>query len=400
MGEPSFPFKTKLDVGASGGAPFSGAGSGRDLRGLFLNPETQNSLIPRDNWSEGSNVRLSQRNIEMKKQLVRGLLACTLFACGGNNDDTTLLADVPNETLGDLPEGAKVSDAVLVDSVEWNGERLQFFDATGEGDSSPAIMVSQLGGSGRSLVAEMEKQAQYPITSAEIWREATGRDEIPEVLMEQHLWYAASEGRPAEFQKFDFTTTEKATSTEIANFNVLFALNSATVGTATGALCWGDGSMAHTSVGGTPLQPELYRTDSSVCTSHPSFPSANGFVRHRPASFACDPVTNLNITSRVGMFNHSIVTVQGNICYASKSDAWSCFNQVQVLSNQFYANSFFKNGSAHRMAVGVFLSTRTFVAGRNQVDLAQANLKAELPQFQNNSCSGGFTTKNEFNTAP
>jgi hypothetical protein len=300
----------------------------------------------------------------MIKAIVGGLLACTLFACGGTMDQT-------EATEPTLPEGAVPSQAVLIGQVEWGGETLTFYDATTAEDPTPAIIVSQLGQMHLGeLSMVFDQQAQFQVTPAELWRAATGDGQVPDELLQQHLAQAADTGRPEEFQNFDPKSVDKL----FASFNVMFPLDSGSTGTTTTS-CWAHGGIKVAEMGTGTNRP-----DTSTCTGNGTF------VRSLSVTSACDPILNLNKTLRAGMHNGNFSTdVAGQICWSTGTQAWQCFTPAIVPHfDGYYVNSFYKSGSSHRMGAGLsYPVTSPFSHG---MELATADLASGSPVFGSTAC--------------
>ena len=244
----------------------------------------------------------------------------------------------------ELPDG--VTDARLIDRVNWNGEEISFFDASGPEDGAPAIAVSSLWAARLpELEAAFLAQADYPVTPAELWRAATGDDQVPSELLAQHAYQAREDGRPEGLQQFDAASGMDVEKAVTASFYAqMFPVSVSETGTGTG--CWTAGMR------GASLGLGQGVTFRSVCSNNGT--AIRPFGVDGPF---CSASLNLNSTVRTGMYNPTGVfipplSMTGKHCFGTGSQN-SCMAQVTVPANHFYALSFIKNGQSHRVGTQV-----------------------------------------------
>ncbi len=296
--------------------------------------------------------------------LAVGLLAGLSGACGGG-DETALASEI---------EEAAPSTATLIDRVQWNGETIGFYDASSAEDGVPAIIVSQ---SGDNDAPELEtwlgNRARYPITPAELWREATGEDDVPRELLEHHAFQAEAGGRPnADLQDFD-GEVEKA---GFPNVSQMFPLDPNSTGTTTGTHCWADGGIRAVLTGpGTPSN--AYSTCSSNGT----------FIRSFAIDGECNAILNQNTTVRTQAYNGSAFTLFSKFCFATGTGLWTCDREVSVPFNNYTGASFYKNGSKHRLGSGIRVPTDQPLIQHNAFYLATATLQDTLHRFEDSGCT-------------
>jgi len=298
-------------------------------------------------------------------KICKSIPCLLLLACGGAG---TTAIDAQQE----LPSEAPISNAVLIDSIEWRGEKIEFYDATTPEDTSPGIVVSQLGpDSSPELSTVLEQQAEYPVTPAELWRAVT-RSEVPEVLYEAHLALAEMEGRPAAFQEFDLQIVEKAR----ADFSTLFPLDADATGLFnTANTCWGNGGIRSLRMG-----QGTNRLNVSTCSSNGTF------IRSFDILDPCETIFNANTTVRTGVHNGTGSSITSRHCFATGNQTWQCQPITTVQPEFYFASSFFKNGSSHRLGTGATYLTN--LATTSLVELGTATLQAGVTQFGNTSCNG------------
>lgn len=332
----------------------------------------------------------------MKNATVWGLLAL-LFACGGGSTDKTTvhLPDpgrpyefeevYPEDNEAESIEATDDVDATLIDSVTWGTETIKFWDVTNEGDEGSTILTTMLGyESDGELVYELETRAQRQVSAAEIWREATGRTDVPEILAMDHAARVNTEGLPKEYG--DFSVKKQIGGTTTFNFNDMFPLTIA-------GTCWGR-SMA-TPVGLSGNFPAVH-----ACTSiDPSSQSAMTFAQLVPVTVTsnCSPSSFFGTKRgvRAGLFNRGQNNLRGQTCYATNAfGQWTCGTEFMVLPNQYLVSFFNQTSSTHRLAMGatatgVFPGSATLVGA---LDIAAAMLLNGITQFQSTKCGAGQGT--------
>lgn len=312
---------------------------------------------------------------EIARYRTGALLTFTLFACGGTIDTTV--------TEGDgLPEGVAPDQVVeaqpnLIDTVNWNGEQLSFYDVSTPEDEVPSIIVSQLGKfGGVEISSAFQKQVRYEVTPAELWHAATGDDQVPDELMRQHLWQAETDGRPTELQTFDASLTEKSP----AKFSVFFQLGFSETGTTTTQpLCWDQAAIKNVDLGFL-----AGHATARTCTSN----GTAVFLDHDAQSGPCDHILDKDTTVRAGAHNGSPTGLQSRICWGFKgASSWDCFATVALpKTDGYYVNSFIKNGLAHRMAASITLPTPVFECNNRQCELGTATLKLAPHEATSTAC--------------
>jgi hypothetical protein len=306
----------------------------------------------------------------IKATLVRGLLACTLFACGGTQDQTEVTT--PPDMDGDYHQVAPV----IIDSLDWNSEHLQFVDMKPPGSDTPSIMVTALGLLGNGELGELlQEQSRYPVSAAEIWRAATGDERVPDELLADHAVFSESVGGPLDWQNFDGSLVNKGK----ADFNVMFPLTQAATNTNDGNHCWTQSRLVNATVG-----PSYHRMGVHNCTS------SNGDVlTNDPLATPCPPEFNANTTVRAGMHNGQGATYTGKICwgFAGSDFEWDCFAPVTVPAlDGYYVTSMFKNGLAHHMGTGFQWNFPTVNCEDNLCQLGLATLAVGVHSFGSTAC--------------
>lgn len=138
------------------------------------------------------------------RMLVRGLLATTLFACGGGMDKTELA----------LPEGDDVQMAELVDSVQYENLNVSFYAAYFPGQDDPAIIVTQNmeGAQTQNLYDRLMQGTGSMISTAELWKFVTNEDDVPPVLQRDHELQTARWGRSDDFIQASATPAAEVVS--------------------------------------------------------------------------------------------------------------------------------------------------------------------------------------------
>lgn len=296
----------------------------------------------------------------MKKCSTLVMVGLLQFAVGCSGTDET---EVPLE-LG------VASDAVWIDSVQWNGERLDFYDARGAGEDRPAILLSVLGPEKEPELGSLfGHQARYPLTAAEIWRAAVGGEDLPEQLWDDHLWQVAETGRPLELQDFDGRLVDKAS---LPTFAGMFPIDASSAGNANlNNVCW-----THAVINSVLMGLNSGRAKVSTCSEQ------RGFIRNFGVEVECARVTEVNGTIRTGTYNGTTSNVMtGQHCFASGGGAWQCLGSSSVVAGFYFATSFFKNGTAHRLGSGAAYSGSD--PATTLIKLGSAQLVAGIPTFEN-----------------
>lgn len=288
--------------------------------------------------------------------LALGILA---LACSGT--DRTEVQGPPD-----------VEPAVLVDSIQWNGETISFYDASSE--EGPEIVTSLLGRDREpELLVALERQLGRTPSAAELWLAAGGdREDIPTELLAAHEAQALEEGWDSMLERPDLDVAlleEKAVSQSV--FNDMFPNNSDSTGVLPGgnSVCWN--ALA--------TQVALQKTGKRVCNSN-----GNAIVTWN-GLFSCDPVLNVDKTIRTGMNVFIGPGVTGMHCYGSGSTGDHCFAPVTVPPAFYYATSFFKSGTKHRLGTGAIWAGNTL---DTTVILGSAELQNPgVPAFQSTTCT-------------
>lgn len=306
----------------------------------------------------------------MKKSFSLAILV-GLSACGGSGTTTTEIGPV------DVPEVGAPSTAVLVDSVEWEGETIDFYNMQPEAEE-PMILTQYHGQLGeRELLSELERSTTYPVTPAEIWLAATGRQDVPDILASDHVLQATRDARPSDYQVFE---VDKAFVHHGFTFSILFP----SVQTS----CWGSSKISPVENVSTTLGvPSLH-----ACTSpKPSAVSDANFVIALPVQVAsnCTPSThNTTDRVRVGVYNNansSIITMLGDTCSSQNSGAWTCLPTTNVQPDNYLFIDQAQSSTKRTLAVGVtqqqFASSAVFAAAKL--------VPGGVPQFGTTSCGPG-----------
>lgn len=278
------------------------------------------------------------------KKLFLGALVC--LACG-SDDRTEVTLPEPGRpyTLEEVyPEAeARPSTAELVDVIEWRSERLEFWN-TGT-NAEPTILVTMLGPITQGEISSLlEDQTGTPVTAAEIWREVTGRQDVPEVLARAHRASAEALGRPAAYQDFAPLVRDKATF----SFNAMFTIPASNPGR-----CW-EAQTLRVLAG-----PSRGISTSTVCSSQT--PRTTTFLRSQPVSLATTCPKNLEVNVpaiKAGVFSESSASaLTARVCYDGGSSApWTCLNSVSLSEGQYYVQSYPACGSLcskKRFGIGV-----------------------------------------------
>ena len=300
--------------------------------------------------------------------LLAALSCGVAFGCGAT-DETRVSPE--------LAEGQ--SDVPLIDRVNWNGEEISFFDASTAEDPVPGILVTVLGSEG---TADLERlfvqQTRYLPTPAELWRAATGDDQVPDELMRQHEYQVAEDGRDAGLRDFDASLVEvsKAFVLGPSHYTQLFLSTPPDPGTPAGTgVCWANAVINVAGVGsGAPSSV------MSVCTNQAGAP-----IRRFGADVACSTSFNVNATVRSGFYNGTAEagvpkTSTSKHCFATGSASWQCGQPTFVSPNFFFGSTFTKNGSAHRLATDASYPTTGLT--HNGIALGTAKLTTGIPTFE------------------
>jgi hypothetical protein len=308
-------------------------------------------------------VEMVKGSSSMKHSL-RVVQFLSVLALGCSSVDRT-------EVGADVQEGA--SPAVLVDTLQWNGERLDFYEAT-DRDGVPGIVMSTLGREGEpDLLVTLERQLGRSPTAAELWL-ATGaeREDVPAELLAAHEVQALAEGRDPVLERVELDVGEVEKALPQSTFNSMFPGTSDSTGILPGqpAACW-DAFLTQTPVGS---------TGRFTCSG------TAAAVGVYSGLFSCVPEDNLNATVRTGVQNFSGgVILSAMNCFSTGSAPDTCQGAVTLNPNFFFALSFFKNGQKHRVGTGAqraTSSTSSFVV------LGAADLVPNHPPtFGNTTCT-------------
>ena len=260
-------------------------------------------------------------------------------------------------------------EAELVDVVHWKSERIEFWD-TRPDDEEPSILMSRSGSlADGELLALLQEQAEFPVTPAELWREATGRDDVPETLARDHVTASARSGRPLGYQSFDDGVRDKGRF----SFNTMFPLPRANT-------CWLAGVLKQL------VGPERGISTSAVCTRGLNPTAGTVPPRTTPVSVesTCPATLGSKFHVRAGVYVASSTAAQvARICYDSGTRfGWSCLPSVALVEGQYYVSEFLPATFEQRLGVGVDtpVINSTLVYGSGQ-------LSTGAPSFSSNSCT-------------
>lgn len=274
------------------------------------------------------------------------------------------------EELGDT------SDALLIDSVNWNGETLAFYDAAAAGEA-PEIMITQMGDNAApELQTYLSAFAEYPVTAAELWQQATGAAErdVPAALLEQHVTQAALQGRPdARLQAFA-GVREKAA----LNVSFLFPLTSDSTGQPVGgpARCWDN----------VRLQGAANLIGTTYVCSQDNTTVRSGLVRTHP----CVGTLGSNADLRTALVNGTEHTFAATGCFSTSSGPWQCFSPVSVPVNNYFGYTFLTVGSPHNLGIGANVTQASTgqQSGIHSIVYGTAVLGFGLQRFADTTCNG------------
>lgn len=318
----------------------------------------------------------------MKHFIHLAMFATLGLACSGS--DRT---EVSGEMAETLPSSG---DAVLIDEVEWNGERLAFYDAPSEDGTPGVVLAFESPAYGPELITTLDQQLRRVATAAEIWLAVGGTfEDLPAELVAAHELQAREEGRGADLERpeIDASLVEKTVTQ--ARYNVLFDTSSGVTGVLPSQpgqpatpVCW-DADVSEQNIG-------FSFGAKRVCSG-----GVNGAIIGPFNQFGqpqnktnCDVAFNVNATVRTVIFTpnqpngNPQAGTQVVQCFASGSATETCTGPTLMGSGKFLGQSFFKNGTAHRLGTGGFLT-----AANNFVDLGAGTLKLQVPAFGASTCT-------------
>lgn len=277
--------------------------------------------------------------------LVRGLLATTLFACGGGMGTTSMEA---GDEGADVP-AAQVPASAVVDTLQWKDTTVQFVNLSDD-EQVPSILILRHGAMTQGdPLAQLEEQAGMTVTAAELWLAITGREDVPEVLAIDHLRVTKEEGRSSELLRLDLEgLTSRKSLISDESIRVLFPFQDS-------QHCWLNVRGENAGVG------PLVGTRAYACTSpNPSRDQTDANFLHFAnvtASTACPTSFNTTSTIRAGARNLQAApqtsTQIEQLCFDSGS-GWRCLDPLALVTGGSIVADLQADAShPHRMGIGV-----------------------------------------------